>query len=366
MTTYQLSELREAIAVCAPCVGKSSGKDVLRNFALRRGSLQAYDGEIYAVFARFTTGADLPAPILLPADRFQMIVRELTCETVEISVDENNVVIEGNGQRFRLPTSNPDEFPYLDLNSGAGDDPSIRLGVDLFRSAVRRTVHCTDQEATRYQLSAVNFARSPRGCLLIEATDGRQCTRLVLSSSSSGITKPFTAALLPVKPLKLAERMLKGADEVWVKIDRNSAKIIQSSAMIAFPLVEGRFPNIDLVLDQCTDPAFMVEINAGVLLKAVRQAAICSTEDSKGVDFQFANRELVLSARTADVGQSRVSVPIDSDAEMTVTLDPQYVSDFLQAIEPETLITVCLVSPNKPVKLRDELQSHVIMPMTRN
>jgi len=128
VTTYQLSELRDAIAVCAPCVGKSSSKDVLRNFALRRGSMQAFDGEIHAVFARFTTGADLPAPILLPADRFQAIVRELTCETVEISVDENNVVIEGNGQRFRLPTSNPDEFPYLDLNTGANEDVAAHTG----------------------------------------------------------------------------------------------------------------------------------------------------------------------------------------------------------------------------------------------
>jgi DNA polymerase-3 subunit beta len=170
---------------------------------------------------------------------------------------------------------------------------------------------------------------------------------------------------LPVKPLKMAERMLKGSDEVWIKIDRNSAKIIQHSAVIAFSLVEGRFPNTDLVLDQCTDPAFTVDINAGVLLKAVRQAAICSTEDSKGVDFAFGNRELVLSARTADVGQSRIRIPIDIDDQMTVSLDPQYVSDFLGAIDPETLITICISSPEKPVKLRDELQSHVIMPMTR-
>ena len=363
MTTYQLSELREAIAVCAPCVGRSSGKDVLRNFALRRGSLQAFDGEIHAVFARFTPGADLPAPILLPADRFQAIVRELTCETVEISVDENNVVIEGNGQRFRLPTSNPDEFPYLDLNTNANEDPAIRMDVELFRSAVRRTVHCTDQESTRYQLAGVHFVRSPRGVLRLEATDGRQCTRVVLPASCT--TSAFTQALLPVKPLKMAERMLKGSDEVWIKIDRNSAKIIQHSAVIAFSLVEGRFPNTDLVLDQCTDPAFTVDINAGVLLKAVRQAAICSTEDSKGVDFAFGNRELVLSARTADVGQSRIRIPIDIDDQMTVSLDPQYVSDFLGAIDPETLITICISSPEKPVKLRDELQSHVVMPMTR-
>lgn len=363
MTTYKLSELRDAIAVCAPCVGKSSSNDVLRNFALRRGSMQAFDGEIHAVFGRFTSGSDLPAPILLPADRFQAIVRELTCETIDISVDENNLVIKGNDQRFALPTSNPDAFPFLDLNTGANQDPAIRMDVELFRSAVRRTVHCTDQESTRYQLAGVHFLRSPRGSLLVEATDGRQCTRVVLSASCT--TSAFTQALLPVRPLKMAERMLKGSDEVWIKIDRNAAKIIQHSAVIAFSLVEGRFPNIDLVLEQCIDPVCTVELNAGVLLQAVRQAAICSTEESKGVDFTFANRELVLSARTADVGQSRIRIPIDLDDAMTVCLDPQYVSDFLVAIPPETTITMHLSSPEKPVKLRDELQSHVVMPMTR-
>jgi len=361
MTMYKLSELRDAIAVCAACVGKSSSKDVLRNFALRRGSMQAFDGEIHAVFGRFTSGSDLPAPILLPADRFQAIVRELTCETIDITVDETNLVIEGNDQRFRLPTSNPDAFPFFNESSLA--DPQIKMGAELFRSAVRRTVHCTDQESTRYQLAGVHFLRSPRGCLLVEATDGRQCTRVVLSGSS--IQEKFANALLPVKPLKMAERMLKGDDEVSIQIERNSVSISQNSAWISFALVEGRFPNIDLVLEQCIDPVCTVELNAGVLLQAVRQAAICSTEESKGVDFTFANRELVLSARTADVGQSRIRIPIDLDDAMTVCLDPQYVSDFLGAIPPETTITMHLSSPEKPVKLRDELQSHVVMPMTR-
>jgi DNA polymerase-3 subunit beta len=364
MTTYKLSELRDAIAVCAPCVGKSSSKDVLRNFALRRGSMQAFDGEIHAVFGRFTSGSDLPAPILLPADRFQAIVRELTCETVDISVEDNNLVIAGNDQRFRLPTSNPDAFPFLDLNTGANQDPAIRMDVELFRSAVRRTVHCTDQESTRYQLAGVHFLRSPRGSLLVEATDGRQCTRVVLPASCT--TSAFTQALLPVRPLKMAERMLKGSDEVWIKIDRNAAKIIQHSAVIAFSLIEGRLPNIDLVLEQCIDPVCTVELTAGVLLQAVRQAAICSTEESKGVDFTFANRELVLSARTADVGQSRIRIPIESEDAMTVCLDPRYVSDFLGGVDPQSVITMSLSSPDKPVKLRDELQTHVIMPMTRN
>jgi len=362
MTTYKLSELRDAIAVCAPCVGKSSSKDVLRNLALRRGSMQAFDGEIHAVFGRFTSGSDLPAPILLPADRFQAIVRELTCETVDISVDENNLVIKGNDQCFRLPTSNPDAFPFFDETRLA--DWQIKIGAEMFCSAVRRTSHCTDQEATRFQLAAVHFARSPRGLLLVEATDGRQCTRVVMQATD--MAEKWVDALLPVKPLKMAERMLKGGDEVSIQIERNSVSIAQNSAWISFAVVEGRYPNIDPVLDQCIDPAFTVDLHAGVLLQAVRQAAICSTEESKGVDFTFANRELVLSARTADVGQSRIRIPIESEDAMTVCLDPRYVSDFLGGVDPQSVITMSLSSPEKPVKLRDELQTHVIMPMTRN
>ena len=53
-----------------------------------------------------------------------------------------------------------------------------------------------------------------------------------------------------------------------------------------------------------------IELAVGPFLAAVRQAAIVTSEESRGIDFTFENGMLLLSGRAAEVGQSRVELPI--------------------------------------------------------
>jgi DNA polymerase III sliding clamp (beta) subunit (PCNA family) len=57
--------------------------------------------------------------------------------------------------------------------------------------------------------------------------------------------------------------------------------------------------------------AARVKIVAGPLLAAVRQAAIVTSEQSKGVDFSFEPGQLVLAGRSAESGESRIELPIE-------------------------------------------------------
>jgi DNA polymerase-3 subunit beta len=77
------------------------------------------------------------------------------------------------------------------------------------------------------------------------------------------------------------------------------------------------------------------------LLSAVRQAAIVTSEQSKGVDFGFESGQLVLAGQSAESGQSRVEMPIDHSGEtVQIKLDPRFVSEFLRVLDPATSIDV--------------------------
>ena len=79
----------------------------------------------------------------------------------------------------------------------------------------------------------------------------------------------------------------------------------------------------------------------GPLHSAVRQAAIVTSEESRGVDFTFDAGTLVLSGRAAEVGQSRVELPIGYDGPpISITLDPRYVNDFLKVLDAEKTFTL--------------------------
>jgi DNA polymerase-3 subunit beta len=99
----------------------------------------------------------------------------------------------------------------------------------------------------------------------------------------------------------------------------------------------------------------------------VRQAAVVASEESRGVDFTFGDGTLVLAAQTADVGQSRIELPIPYNGkEITVTLDHRYVADFLRVLDPERNFTFEIESADSAALLStDDGYGYVIMPLSR-
>ena len=111
--------------------------------------------------------------------------------------------------------------------------------------------------------------------------------------------------------------------------------------------------------------AVKIEMSVGPLYSAVRQAAIVTNEDSRGVDFTFGDGKLVLSGRAAEMGQSRVELPIAYDgASLSITLDPRYFSDFLKVLDPEKTFTLELKDSRHRRRLPDRrrlrLRDHAV------
>mgnify|MGYP001765194629 FL=1 len=92
-----------------------------------------------------------------------------------------------------------------------------------------------------------------------------------------------------------------------------------------------------------------------------------ASEDSRGVDFQFAGGSLILSASTAEIGQARVEMPIDySGSPQQISLDHRYVSDFLRVLDSEKIVTFEMEGPEAAALLStDDGYGYVIMPMAR-
>jgi DNA polymerase-3 subunit beta len=111
--------------------------------------------------------------------------------------------------------------------------------------------------------------------------------------------------------------------------------------------------------------AARVALVCGPLMAAVRQAAIVTSEQSKGVDFSFEAGQLVLSGRSAESGESRVELPIDhAGATVRIKLDPRFMVEFLRVLDPATAVTVELTDAQSACVCRTEDgYGYVIMPL---
>ena len=357
-----LAALQSASAV----VPARSPKPVLANVKIDAGRegavLSATDLEVG--IRSDVEGVEVSAPgsVLLPSGRLMAIVRESTPGTVfEIHTDGTAAVVKAPRSQFRLPAEDPLEFPSV---AAFPDEAFFEVASPLVRELVRRTVFATDNESSRYALGGVLLELSQQGVIAV-GTDGRRLAKMEGPATAPQGTLADAQPIVPARAMQLIERCLGGADvPVRIAPRPNEIMVKSGGTTISSRLVDGRFPRWRDVFPERPD-AIRVPLVTGPFLAAVRQAAIVTSEQSKGVDFSFEPGQLVLSGRSAESGESRVELPIDHAGEtVRIKLDPRFVSDFLRVLDGGTAVTAELTDPQSACVCRTEDgYAYVIMPL---
>ena len=200
-------------------------------------------------------------------------------------------------------------------------------------------------------------------------TDGRRLAKMAgpITTTGSAIDASQTT-IVPTRAMQLIEKAVAPSDaEVQVALKGNEFLVHTQKATISARLLEGRFPDWKKVFPS-QGGGVSLELAAGATHSAVRQAAIVTSEESRGVDFTFGEGMLVLSGKAAEVGQARVELPINYDGEeLTVTLDPRFVIDFLKVLEAEKTFTFEVKDSESAAVCRtDDGYGYVIMPLARD
>ncbi|MEI6635184.1 MAG: DNA polymerase III subunit beta [Planctomycetota bacterium] len=357
-----LSALQSAVAV----VPARSPKPVLSNVKLEatRDSvvLSATDLEVGIRIEIEGVETDAPGSVLLPSGRLMAIIRESAAGTVfDIHSDGTATVVKAPRSEFRLPAEDPLEFPAVASFPEGG---CFELTTPLVRELVKRTVFATDNESSRYALGGVLVEFAPPGVIAV-GTDGRRLAKMQGPAESKGDGQGESQPIVPARAMQLIERCLGAADQpVQVAVRPNEIVVHTGNTTISSRLVDGRFPRWRDVFPDRPD-AICVHLIAGPFLAAVRQSAIVTSEQSKGVDFSFEPGQLVLAGRSAESGESRVELPIDhAGASVRIKLDPRFMADFLKVLDPSETVTVEITDAQSAcVCGTEDGYGYVIMPL---
>ena len=358
--------LLAALQSAAAVVPARSPKPVLTNVKLEAGRdgtvLSATDLEVGIRVEIEGVEVLAPGAVLLPSARLAAIVRESPPGTVfEIQADGTAAVVRAPRSEFRLPAEDPLEFPAVATFPA---EACFEISTPLMREIVRRTVFATDNESSRYALGGVLVELAPEGVIAV-GTDGRRLAKMEGPAKSHGGTAPAAQPIVPARAMQLIERCLGGADvPVLIAIRPSEILVRTAGATISARLVDGRFPRWRDVFPERPQAA-RVPMVAAPLLAAVRQAAIVTSEQSKGVDFSFEPGQLVLAGRSAESGESRVELPIEhAGSTVRIKLDPRFVVDFLRVLDGAAGVSVEITDAQSACVCRTEDgYGYVIMPL---
>ncbi|EMI55286.1 DNA polymerase III subunit beta [Rhodopirellula sallentina] len=368
--TCQRDTLANAFALAASIAPTRSPKEILQNVKITAAgsklTLSATDQEV-GIRLDVTEGVEIETEgtALLPVQRTGAIFRESSDEKITVETDESGIRISGSRSKFRLPGNNPDEFPSV---REFDEEKYHQISTRLFREMLKRTAFATDSESSRYALGGVLLEMEESSVIAV-GTDGRRLARMEGTGESVGghQTNGMTT-IVPTRAIALIEKALSEKDDSVEVASRGNDLLIRTPrAVISSRLVEGRYPNWRQVLPQRED-AVKIDVTVGPLFAALRQAAIVTDIDSRGVDFTFADGTLKLEASTADLGESQIELPITYDGEpITLTMDHRYLADFCKVMDSEVSFVMEIESSKSPALLNtDDGYAYVIMPMARD
>ena len=297
---------------------------------------------------------------ILPTKRLRMILQESSDKTIQLESSQDKTVVKGERSRFTLATQPPDEFPDVEefAETAYHEIPS-----KVLREMIKRTTFATDTDNTRYALGGVFFELLDEKAVAV-ATDGRRL------AAQDGIAKcvndhQVESAIFPSRALQLVERALNDDEEsVKIAISANRGLFQYGRTVFFTRLVEGRFPGWKKIIPD-PEGKTRVDILAGALFSAVRQAAVVTSDKQPGVNFSFEKGKMILQAHGVEIGDSSVETPIAYDGpKVEVKLDPKFMADFLRCLEAEKNISLYIAS-EQPLSVRtDDGYIYVVMPLS--
>lgn len=303
-----------------------------------------------------------PGSMTVSSQRLSSILAELPDGDLTLHLGDNNVIsLESGKIQTKLFSMSADEFPPV--RAFEGIEPIV-LPQPLLKRLFHRTSFAICSDQARYNLTGLLFELSG-GKLTVVATDGR---RMSLYMESDGIPDGLNIkVIIPGKMIGELERLLGDDGEVSVYLDETQAAFSFDSIRLVTALIEGNFPNYDMVIPKKHDKEAYLSTSA--FLEAVRRTRTMTNEKFNSVRFGLQDGVLSLHVVTPEVGEYQEEMPIEyTGDQVEIAFNPDFLLEVLRRIDTEKLCLVLkdAMSPGMVKPYKDGPQDNylnVVMPI---
>lgn len=285
----------------------------------------------------------------IPAKKFVQLIRELTATHVEINTIQDITEIKADSSRFKLHGMNKSEYPSLPDLAGA---TQFKIKQSELRDMFFRTSFAVSREDNRYVLTGV-LMKIQNGTALFAGTDGkrlaRTITKIALDPSISG------DFIIPLKAVDEMQKNLQEEGEATIYLMNDKIAVEANKCVIITKLLTGEYPDIARVIPETTET--QVSLHKDELMSLLRQISLFTTDPSQPVRFTFADGELKLVACAMEIGEGKVSMPVNYFApKLDIAFNPDLLLGILRHTNPKVeTVNMSLIDAYNPGLITENL-----------
>lgn len=360
--TCQKAEILKGVTTVMSAISARTTLPILGNVLLeaRAGQLSftATDLEVW-IRTRVSLEIEKEGSITLPAKRLADILKELSEEEVQMTVDENQQVSLRCGKaRFTLSGLSKADFPVFPERK---EDRTFSLKGKVLRAMIQKTIFAVSTDSQRYVLNGVYLDVS-KGKIRMVATDGK---RLAMSSQEAGAVQHLQfSVIIPTKAVAEVARLIGDEEDVKMNLSESQIGFSFGQTLFLARPIDGHFPNYEQVIPKAG--SVKLKLSTQNLLASTRRVALLSRDRTASIKYALGNGALTLSVSQAGVGEAMDEIAVDYKGEsLQIAYNPEFVVDVLKHIDsPEIILELSNpLSPGVIKPAQDGEYLCVIMPM---
>ena len=304
--------------------------------------------------------------IAINARKFFEIVKDFPSEDVFLNEVENHWIEIGNQKvEYHIVGLNPDDFPEIpkieDVEFFEIDSMSL---AKMIERAVIVSGTTDDKRAHIIGVYAERIEEKKNKLFRFVSTDGSRLSKVDTVLNKDVNLPPGESAMIPKKGLVEVGKFLDDEGTVKIGIKENNFIVQKDSETLIILLLEGDFPEYgDIIVKKGGN---FITFDRQLFLMMLKRMSILSSEDYKGVIFNFEKNQLVITSTNPDIGESKEDMDIEYRGDpISVMFNPKFFIETLNVIDDDKLI-VNIVDEEKPCLIegeKDKTYLSVIMPM---
>lgn len=363
--SIEQKDLYKALNIVRRAVAKNKTLPILTGIYLKVEkntlSLKATDLELGIKYS-VKVDSEEEGAVVLPAMQFINIIRELPSEKIKMELNKDKWQLKINclNSLFKINGFDPDEFPSLPEVEASAE---FNLPAAKFKSMLEKVRISTSKDETQPALTGALFVVKSEEVRMVSTNTYR--LSYIDSPLKTDIDQKIEV-ILPGSTLDELNNLLEDEGSVEIVVDSNYARFEFAGIELISRLIEGKFPNYELVIPDEFNSKFSADLSK--LHGAVKRASLIAKEDANIISISADEGIMEINSTEGSAGYAHEELAIElSGPDQKINIDAGYLIDVLKVLANEE-INIEMIGPLNPLVIKDEDEAggkfiYLIMPV---
>ena len=296
--------------------------------------------------------------ITLPGRKLFDILRSLGDTELELSSENETILLKTAKSKFSLQQLPSNEFPLFDHTEG---EQTFSIKQQTLSEIFNKTQFAMAQQDVRFYLNGLLLEINPES-LNVVGTDGHRLAKTTTTLDKKSITEQ--SCIVPRKAIQELTRSLSEEKECKVSLVDNQASFSFSQVSLTTKLIDGTFPDYNRVIP--AETATNIMLDTKILKPALQRVSILANEKFRGVRIDIDNNKIIISSENPEQEQAVEDIDIDdTNVKLSIGFNVSYLIDAVNACSGE-LVNLGVNDENTSALITDPSDpntKYVVMPM---